>query len=342
MKKKLISIVVPVYFEEELIAEFYSRMHPVMNQLKSRFDTELIFINDGSKDRSLEILLELTKKDSRVRILDFSRNFGHQRAITAGIDYADGDAVVIIDSDLQDPPEVIPEMIAKWEEGYDVVGGTRKARKGETAFKLFTARIFYRLLNSLSEIPLPLDTGDFRLMDRKVVKVIRTMKEEGTRIQRERYFTEAVEESVENAGSEELEGCFPFSSFAGAANHVIAFFPFRNHLRDDFRWILQVAIDDDHCVPVCVINAGRDGALVAKIAREVQNPDSRIFFRQLKQDFQRSVFAPVIDEYQFSVKSGLQLIHHWMHSGIEFSDQFLFKVHRDYNGDEFLFHVLLS
>ncbi|HMU83094.1 MAG TPA: glycosyltransferase family 2 protein [Leptospiraceae bacterium] len=179
MKKKLISIVVPVYFEEELIAEFYSRMHPVMNQLKSRFDTELIFINDGSKDRSLEILLELTKKDSRVRILDFSRNFGHQRAITAGIDYADGDAVVIIDSDLQDPPEVIPEMIAKWEEGYDVVGGTRKARKGETAFKLFTARIFYRLLNSLSEIPLPLDTGDFRLMDRKVVKVIRTMKEEG-------------------------------------------------------------------------------------------------------------------------------------------------------------------
>jgi glycosyltransferase involved in cell wall biosynthesis len=179
MKKKLISIVVPVYFEEELIEEFYSRMQAVMNGLKSRFNTELIFINDGSKDRSLEILIGLTRKDSRVRILDLSRNFGHQRAITAGIDYADGDAVVIIDSDLQDPPEVIPEMIAKWQEGFDVVGGTRQKRKGETFFKLVTARLFYRILNSLSEIPLPLDTGDFRLMDRKVVRVLRTMKEEG-------------------------------------------------------------------------------------------------------------------------------------------------------------------
>ncbi len=177
--KKTISIVVPVYYEEELIEEFYSRMRGVMDGLRPRYETELIFINDGSKDRSLELLVGLAKKDRRVRILDLSRNFGHQRAITAGIDYADGDAVVIIDSDLQDPPEVIPEMIKKWEEGFDVVGGTRLQRKGETAFKLLTARIFYRLLNSLSEIPLPLDTGDFRLMDRKVVRVIRTMKEEG-------------------------------------------------------------------------------------------------------------------------------------------------------------------
>lgn len=177
--KKTISIVVPVYYEEELIEEFYSRVRRVMDGLRPRYETELIFINDGSKDRSLELLLDLTRKDRRVRILDLSRNFGHQRAITAGIDHADGDAVVIIDSDLQDPPEVIPEMIKKWEEGFDVVGGTRLKRKGETAFKLLTARIFYRLLNSLSEIPLPLDTGDFRLMDRKVVRVIRTMKEEG-------------------------------------------------------------------------------------------------------------------------------------------------------------------
>jgi len=179
MKKKLISIVVPVYFEEELIGEFYSRMRAVMNGLKSRFNTELIFINDGSKDRSLEILIGLARRDTRVRILDLSRNFGHQRAITAGIDHADGDAVVIIDSDLQDPPEVVPQMIEKWLEGFDVVGGTRTARKGETVFKLVTARLFYRLLNSLSEVPLPLDTGDFRLMDRKVVRVLRTMKEEG-------------------------------------------------------------------------------------------------------------------------------------------------------------------
>lgn len=179
MKKKLISIIVPVYFEEELLEEFYSRMSAVMNSLRSRYNTELLFINDGSTDRSLEIMRSMVKRDNRVRILDLSRNFGHQRAITAGIDCADGDAVVIIDSDLQDPPEVIPEMIARWEEGFDVVGGTRQSRKGETAFKLLTARIFYRLLNSLSEIPLPLDTGDFRLMDQKVVRVLRHMREEG-------------------------------------------------------------------------------------------------------------------------------------------------------------------
>lgn len=178
MKKKLISVVAPVYFEELLIGEFYRRITAVMRSLARKYDYELVFVNDGSTDRSLEILESFLETDNRVRIVNLSRNFGHQRAITAGIDYAAGDAVVVIDSDLQDPPEVIPQMVAEWERGVQVVGGTRINRKGESFFKLFTARMFYRILNSLSDVPLPLDTGDFRLMDRAVADVVRGMREE--------------------------------------------------------------------------------------------------------------------------------------------------------------------
>lgn len=177
-KIPLLSVVVPIYFEEQLIDEFYYRMKKVLVNLEPHYRHELIFVNDGSTDRSLELLKALSQKDNAVRVIDFSRNFGHQIAITAGIDYATGDAVVVIDGDLQDPPEVIPQMVTKWEEGYKVVYGVRSKRKGETAFKLLTASIFYRLIGKLSDVKLPLDAGDFRLMDRVVVDALGQIHEE--------------------------------------------------------------------------------------------------------------------------------------------------------------------
>lgn len=177
-KTPLLSVVVPIYFEEQLIDEFHSRMKKVLVSLEPQYRHELIFVNDGSTDRSLELLKGICQRDNNVRVIDFSRNFGHQIAITAGTDYATGDAVVVIDGDLQDPPEVIPQMVAKWEEGYKVVYGVRSKRKGETAFKLLTASIFYRLMGKLSDIKLPLDAGDFRLMDRIVVDALGQIHEE--------------------------------------------------------------------------------------------------------------------------------------------------------------------
>ena len=140
-------------------------------------DFELIFVDDGSADRTRDLLRCFAKEDSRIKVIGFSRNFGHQIAVTAGLDAACGDAVVLIDADLQDPPEVVLEMIVKWREGYDVVYGTRTERPGESAFKVLSARSFYRILNKLSEVPIPLDTGDFRLLSRAVVDVLRAMPE---------------------------------------------------------------------------------------------------------------------------------------------------------------------
>lgn len=172
---RLLSVVVPMYFEEEVAAECYNRLKTVMVQYK--YNYEFVFVNDLSTDRTLEILTEIADKDKRVKIIDFARNFGHQIAVTAGIDYAKGDAVVIIDADLQDPPEVIPELVNKWLQGYDVVYAKRKKRKGETWFKLVTAKYFYKFLNYMSDIDIPKDTGDFRLIDRKVADVFRQMTE---------------------------------------------------------------------------------------------------------------------------------------------------------------------
>jgi dolichol-phosphate mannosyltransferase len=169
------SIVAPVYNEEEGLAEFYRRVSAVMDGLDG--EAELILVFDGSRDRSPEIGDELRAKDPRVKLVKFSRNFGHQIAITAGTDYAQGDAVVIIDSDLQDPPEVIHDLVAKWKEGYAVVYAQRRKRAGETFFKLFTAAMFYRLIRRLASIEIPQDTGDFRLIDRKVVLTLRRMRE---------------------------------------------------------------------------------------------------------------------------------------------------------------------
>ncbi len=169
------SIVAPAYNEEEVLPEFYRRVRDVMDALGEPW--ELILINDGSRDNTLAVMRELHEKDPRVKIISFSRNFGHQLAITAGLDYAQGNAVVIIDADLQDPPEVIPELIEKWREGYDVVYAVRKERRGESWFKEWTAKLFYRLIYRITDVDIPKDTGDFRLMDRKVVETLRTLRE---------------------------------------------------------------------------------------------------------------------------------------------------------------------
>ena len=177
LPSKFVSIVIPCYNEEEVIGETIKRLKIFCNELDTDLDVELLFVDDGSRDRTRELLRAFAAVDSRIRIIAFARNFGHQTAVTAGIDAARGEAVVLIDADLQDPPEVMHQMIAKWREGYDVVYGTRTERPGESAFKLATARGFYRLLNKLSDVPIPLDTGDFRLMSRPVVDTLNAMPE---------------------------------------------------------------------------------------------------------------------------------------------------------------------
>ncbi|MCG7406855.1 glycosyltransferase family 2 protein [Paenibacillus sp. ACRRX] len=172
---KQLSIVIPAYFEEEVIEQCYVQLKAVAEQ--TSYGYELIFINDGSKDRTMEILLQIAKQDNTVKIIDFARNFGHQAAVSAGINRACGDAIVIIDADLQDPPEVIHQMLSKWEEGYDIVYGKRKRREGETWFKLLTAKYFYKFLHYMSDVDIPRDTGDFRLIDRKVAYVFNRMSE---------------------------------------------------------------------------------------------------------------------------------------------------------------------
>jgi len=174
--KKLLSVVVPCFNEEEVVSETFKRLNSFCQDLKE-LNVEIIFIDDGSKDKTRELLKRYAADDARVKVICFARNFGHQIAVTAGIDAALGDAVVLIDADLQDPPEVVHQMIDKWNDGYDVVYGTRTERIGETAFKLAAARGFYRLLNKLSDVPIPLDTGDFRLMSRAVVDTLRAMPE---------------------------------------------------------------------------------------------------------------------------------------------------------------------
>lgn len=169
------SVVVPMYNEEAVIEETHRRLKAVMDGTGEPY--ELIFVNDGSRDSTVEIVNRLCRENPHLRLVNFSRNFGHQIAITAGMDYAQGDAIVVIDADLQDPPEVILKMIEKWKEGYEVVYGKRLKRKGETLFKKLTALMFYRLLRSMTNFDIPLDTGDFRLIDRKVCDVLKGLKE---------------------------------------------------------------------------------------------------------------------------------------------------------------------
>lgn len=173
---KKVSLVIPMYYEEEVAEECYKRTVTVLKQLEN-YEYEMIFINDGSKDRTLEILENIAKIDNNVKVISFSRNFGHQAAVTAGLKEVTGDAIVIIDADLQDPPELIPEMLKLWEDGNEVIYGKRKKRSGESIFKLMTAKMFYKTLNALSDVDIPRDTGDFRLVDRKVVDTINAMPE---------------------------------------------------------------------------------------------------------------------------------------------------------------------
>ena len=172
----LLSVVVPCYNEEAVILETHRRLSEVLSGMKN-LDWEILYVDDGSSDRTPELLGQIQRAEERVRFIRLSRNFGHQIAFSAGLDYAHGDAVVVIDADLQDPPEVIPEMVERWRDGYHVVYGARTCREGETTFKLWTAKIFYRLLNRLSNLKMPVDVGDFRLMDRKVVDALRAMPE---------------------------------------------------------------------------------------------------------------------------------------------------------------------
>jgi glycosyltransferase involved in cell wall biosynthesis len=177
MKSKRVtySIVAPVFNEVQSLPRLYERVATVMRKLRAPW--ELVVVDDGSTDGSTDAIRALSKKDAHVRPVIFARNFGHQIAITAGWDYSRGDAVIIIDADLQDPPEAIPQLVEKWKDGYEVVYAIRAEREGDSWFKRLSASVFYRLIYRITDVQIPVDTGDFRLMDRKVVEVLKTMRE---------------------------------------------------------------------------------------------------------------------------------------------------------------------
>ena len=173
---KKVSIIIPAYKEEKSLPLLYDRLSKVILNLKN-YEFELLFINDGSKDNTLKIIKELREKDSKISYVDFSRNFGKEVAMIAGLDYAKGDCVIFIDADLQDPPELIPELIKYWEEGYDDVYARRRSRKGETFLKKFTSKMYYKVLQSLTRVEIQKDTGDFRLLDRRCVNALKQLRE---------------------------------------------------------------------------------------------------------------------------------------------------------------------
>ncbi len=175
---KKITILVPAYNEEEALPFLYERVSKIMDEMKN-YEFELLFVNDGSKDNTLNEIKELRKKDKRISYVDFSRNFGKEIGMIAGLDYATGDCVIIMDADLQDPPELIPQMVELWEQGYDDVYAQRKSRAGETWLKKFTSKMYYRVLQSLTKVEIQKDTGDFRLLDRRCVNALKKMRETG-------------------------------------------------------------------------------------------------------------------------------------------------------------------
>ncbi len=175
---KKITILVPAYNEEESLNALYERISKIMNEM-SNYEFELLFVNDGSRDNTLKIIKELRQKDERICYVDFSRNFGKEIAMIAGLDYATGDCVIIMDADLQDPPELVPQMVELWEQGYDDVYAKRKSRAGETWLKKFTSKMYYKVLQSLTKVEIQKDTGDFRLLDRRCVNALKKMRESG-------------------------------------------------------------------------------------------------------------------------------------------------------------------
>ena len=174
--KKLVTILVPAYNEQEVLNMLYDRLKKIMDDL-SCYQFEVLLVNDGSKDNTLKIMKELRSKDNRICYLNLSRNFGKETAMIAGLDYAKGDCVIIIDADLQDPPELIPDMLKLWEEGYDDVYAKRKSRKGESFLKKFTSKMYYKMLQSITNIEIQKDTGDFRLLDRRCIEALKAIRE---------------------------------------------------------------------------------------------------------------------------------------------------------------------
>ena len=173
---KKISIIIPAYNEEEALPYLFERLYKIMEE-NPKYEFEILFINDGSKDKTLELIKNQREKDTRISYVNFSRNFGKEIAMIAGLDYAKGDAVIFMDADLQDPPELIPELIKHWEEGYDDVYARRKSRAGETFFKKFTSKMYYKILQKMSRVEIQVDTGDFRLLDRRCVNALRKLRE---------------------------------------------------------------------------------------------------------------------------------------------------------------------
>lgn len=173
---KKVTIIIPAYNEEASLPFLYERIEKLINSIDN-YEFEILFVNDGSKDKTIELIKEYRKKDSRISYVDFARNFGKETAMIAGIDYATGDCVIFMDADLQDPPELIPEMLKYWEEGYDDVYAQRRSRKGETWLKKFTSKMYYRVLQSLTNVEIQKDTGDFRLLDKRCVNALRKMRE---------------------------------------------------------------------------------------------------------------------------------------------------------------------
>ncbi len=220
------SIVAPVYNEAGNLRPFYAA---VASALDSTGETwELLLVDDGSADGSLEIMLDLASADSRVRVIAFARNFGHQIAVTAGVDYATGRAIVLIDADLQDPPSVIPRLIAKWKEGYDVVYAVRAQRKGERPWKKLSAKLFYRLLHRITDIKIPVDTGDFRLMDERVARVLRQMREHHRFVRGMTSWVGYRQTGVEYARERRLWGetKYPLGKMIGFALDAVTSFSF--------------------------------------------------------------------------------------------------------------------
>jgi len=173
---KKISVIIPAYNEQETLPILYERMNKLMDSMRN-YEFELLFVNDGSKDKTIDIIKMLRNQDKRVCYVDFSRNFGKEIAMMAGLDYATGDCVIFIDADLQDPPELIPELVKYWQEGYDDVYARRKTRKGETWLKKFTSKMYYKVLQSLTQVEIQTDTGDFRLLDRRCVNALKKLRE---------------------------------------------------------------------------------------------------------------------------------------------------------------------
>ncbi len=227
MENIVCSIIVPMYNEEAVIPETYRRLTQVMEKFGESY--EILFINDGSRDKTRDMLLELCKNDYHIKLVDFARNFGHQIAITAGMDYAVGECMVIIDGDLQDPPELIPEMVKLWRSGYEVVYGKRKSRQGETFFKKFTAKAFYRILHSLTDVDIPVDTGDFRLIDRKVCEALKQLPERSRYVRGLMSWVGFKQTAIEFERSERFAGetKYPFKKMMKLAMDGIMSFSYK-------------------------------------------------------------------------------------------------------------------